>query len=94
MEQSSSSPQNLVGPVVRKLRMSAGLSQDAFAARLQVAGWDISRGGVSKIEARLRRVNDAELMILARALKCDLAALYPKRPLDLNRVVRHGRKEG
>ena len=84
--------QNIVGPVIRKLRMDAGLSQDALAARLQVAGWDLSRAGLSKIEARLRRVNDAELLVLARVLKCGVEDLYPKRPRDLDRVVRPGRK--
>lgn len=29
-----------------------------FAAKLQIAGLDISRSGVSKIEARLRYVDD------------------------------------
>ena len=84
--------QNIVGPVVRKLRMDAGLSQEALAARLQVAGWDLSRAGLSKIEARLRRVNDAELLVLSRVLKCGVGDLYPKRSRNLRRVVRHGRR--
>ncbi len=90
MEQASHQ-QNLVGPVVRKLRMAAGLSQEALAAKLQVAGWDLTRGGLSKIEARLRRVNDAELLMLARVLKCGVAELYPARPGDLVRVLRQAR---
>lgn len=80
--------QNIVGPVVRKLRMDAGLSQEALAAKLQVAGWDITRAGLSKIEARLRRVNDAEMLILARVLKVGVADLYPRRPARLSDVLR------
>lgn len=92
MEQEQSSrQQNIVGPVVRKLRMAAGLSQEALAARLQVAGWDLTRGGLSKIEARLRRVNDAELLMLAKVLKCGVAELYPTKPRDLARVLRQAR---
>lgn len=83
--------QNVVGPVVRKLRMAAGLSQEAFAAKLQVGGWDLSRAGLSKIEAGLRRVNDAELWVLARALSCGLTDLYPARPKGLTDVLRQGR---
>jgi transcriptional regulator with XRE-family HTH domain len=83
--------QNLVGPVVRRLRMAAGLSQEALAAKLQVAGWDLTRGGLSKIEARLRRVNDAELLVLAKVLKCALADLYPAKPGNLTRVLRQAR---
>ncbi len=83
--------QNLVGPAIRRLRMDAGLSQEALAAKLQVAGWDLTRGGLSKIEARLRRVNDAELLVLAKVLKCGVAELYPAKPLNLARVLRQAR---
>jgi transcriptional regulator with XRE-family HTH domain len=83
--------QNLIGPVVRRLRMAAGLSQEALAAKLQVAGWDLTRGGLSKIEARLRRVNDAELLMLAKVLKCGVAELYPAKPGNLARVLRQAR---
>lgn len=41
----------------------------------------MSRGGV----------NDAELLLLARVLKCGVADLYPKRLENLAGVVRHGR---
>ena len=82
--------QNLVGPQVRRLRTEAGLSQEALAAKLQVAGWDISRAGLSKIEARLRRVNDAELWILARQLSCSLTELYPVKPNQVREVLRQG----
>lgn len=82
--------QNLVGPQVRRLRNGAGLSQEALATKLQVAGWDISRAGVSKIEARLRRVNDAELWILAKQLSCSLAELYPGKPTQIREVLRQG----
>ena len=71
--------------------MAAGLSQEALAAKLQVAGWDLTRGGLSKIEARLRRVNDAELLVLAKVLKCAVAELYPAKPGDLARVLRQSR---
>lgn len=83
--------QNLIGPVVRRLRMAGGLSQEALAARLQVAGWDITRAGISKIESRIRRVNDAEMLVLARALKCDLIDLFPPKPRDVAQVLRQAR---
>ncbi|MEI6676794.1 MAG: hypothetical protein WCO57_16615 [Verrucomicrobiota bacterium] len=51
------------------------MSQDALAARLQTAGWDLSRGGLSKVEAGLRLVIDAEVMVLSKVLRCT--------PLDL-----------
>ncbi|NWK54978.1 helix-turn-helix transcriptional regulator [Verrucomicrobiaceae bacterium N1E253] len=82
---------NVVGPVIRRMRVEAGLSQEKLAAKIQVAGWDLSRGGLSKIEAQLRRVNDAELLVLARALKCEVGDLYPNRVKGLSDVLRQGR---
>ena len=69
---------NVVGAQIRQLRTAANLTQDAMAARCGVAGWDVSRGTLAKIEAEVRCVNDAELFLLARVLKCDLTALFPK----------------
>lgn len=40
-----------------------------MAAKLQCAGLDIGRSGLSKIEARLRYVDDKAIMFLADALK-------------------------
>lgn len=87
----TSPSQNLVGPQVRRLRMAAGLSQEAFSAKLQLFGWDLSRGGLSKIEAGLRRVNDAELWLLARGLSTPLIDLFPARPRGVAAVARQGR---
>lgn len=86
--------QNLVGPQIRRLRTDARLSQEALAAKLQVAGWDLSRGGLSKIEAGLRRVNDAELWVLAQTLGCPITDLFPVRPKRLASVLRQGRGLG
>lgn len=90
MEQAKNK-QNLVGPVVRRLRIASGLSQEELAARLQIAGWDITRAGLSKIEARIRRVNDAEILILAKVLECAVHDLFPDRPKDIAAVLRQGR---
>lgn len=70
-------PQNIVGPQVRKLRYGLGINQADLAARCGVLGWDLSRSTLSKIEAQLRCVTDTELEILARALRVEIAALYP-----------------
>ena len=83
--------QNLIGKRVRKLRMDANLSQDAFVARCQREGWDLSRGTFAKIEAGLRRVNDAEVAMVANVLMCsmdDLLGGFPK--AAIKRCVRHG----
>ena len=83
--------QNLVGPQVRARRVAAGLPQAALAAKLQLAGWDISRGGLSKIEARLRRVTDAEVVVLAQVLGCGTGELLgAPATAEIRAVLRQG----
>ncbi len=69
---------NVVGPEVRRLRIQAGMSQPAFAAKCQRAGWDISRDIVARIEGGSRCVEDRELLMLAKSLGCALPELFPK----------------
>jgi transcriptional regulator with XRE-family HTH domain len=69
--------QNIVGPQIRKLRYQQEVTQEMFAARCSILGWDLSRGTLSKIEAQLRCVTDAELVILAKALKVEVSAILP-----------------
>jgi len=70
---------NNIGPHVRRRRYALGWSQSTLAAKLQIAGFDISRSGVSKIEARLRHVDDKSIMFLADVLTMPLSELFPKR---------------
>lgn len=46
----------------------SGWSQSTVATRLELAGFDISRSGISKLEARLRFVDDKDLIFLAEVL--------------------------
>ena len=68
---------NIIGPQVRRLRYARQWSQSKLAAKLQCAGWDISRSGVSKIEARLKFVLDFELEYLVEVLRVELKELFP-----------------
>lgn len=68
-------PRNIVGPVVRRLRHSRGLTQADLAAKLNLGGWDLARGTLAKIEAGIRWVADFELVALARALGVPPSAL-------------------
>lgn len=60
---------NIVGPKVRKLRKALALSQSALARICQLAGWDISREGIAKIELGIRGVSDKEVVKLSKALE-------------------------
>jgi transcriptional regulator with XRE-family HTH domain len=68
---------NIVGPQIRRYRSEQNLTQEEFAARCGVLGWRLSRGTLAKIEAQVRCVSDAEVIMLARALKKHLEQLYP-----------------
>lgn len=79
--------QNIVGPVIRQLRERKGLTQAQLVAKLNIIGWDLSRGTLSKIEAQLRCVTDYEIPILAISIGIEpsdllrlAAARSPKHP--------------
>lgn len=69
--------QNLVGPIVRKLRYQRGWTQGMLTARCARAGWDVGENTVAKIEARIRCVTDNELVHLAKALRVPVQELFP-----------------
>ncbi len=71
--------QNMVGPQIRKLRYTRGLTQEMLAARCAVRGLDISRATLSKIEAQLRCVVDWELWAISRALGVGVETLFSPR---------------
>ena len=74
----SKHPRNTIGPAVRRHRVALGWSQTDFAARCQLAGWDISRGIVAAIEGRVRWVGDFEVALLARVLRTSIISLFPE----------------
>ena len=63
---------NICGRKVREARNKRGLTQDDFAARLQVEGVNIGRDSVSRLEKGTRFVADYELKILAKVLEVEL----------------------
>jgi transcriptional regulator with XRE-family HTH domain len=69
---------NVVGSQVRYFRCRLDLTQEMLAARCNILGWNITRGKLAKIEAQVRCVSDAELYLLAKALKVGVEKLYPK----------------
>lgn len=72
-------PQNIVGPVVRKIRYGKGWTQAILSARCTRVGWDIGENTISKIEAQVRCVTDSEITFLAQALRVKEQDLFPPR---------------
>lgn len=83
---------NIIGPQLRRIRVRAGLTQDALAAQCGVWGWDMSRATLSKIEAQLRCVSDFELIALADVLKVEASDLLPTDTAEAARLLGIGRK--
>ena len=71
-------PRNIVGPQVMQLRNERDWSQEKLASICQLAGWDVSRGVIARIEGGVRWVADFEVLKLAAALKVAVPELYPK----------------
>ncbi len=72
-----SSPQNIVGPVIRKIRYQRDMTQAMLTARCSRVGWDVGENTIAKIEAQIRCVTDKELVSLAKALGIPLEKLFP-----------------
>lgn len=67
---------NVIGPKVRVIRESKGMTQEQLAAKCNLLKWDISRSTLAKIESQVRRVTDEEVALLAKALKVEVGVLY------------------
>ena len=68
---------NAAGPQIRKFRNQKELTQDQLAARIQLAGLDLDRTALAKIEAQIRSLFDFELAIIAKALAVSMSDLVP-----------------
>ena len=65
---------NFLGPGIRRVREAKGWSQEDVARRLQLAGWDVDRTLVARIELRTRCITDIELLALAKMFGVTLDA--------------------
>ena len=59
---------NLISQRLIALRKEHGLSQRDLAQKLQLAGYDMDRNVITRIETNQRYVTDIELKALAEAL--------------------------
>lgn len=61
-------PANLCGLTVARLRRTKGLTQLELQQKCRAAGWAVARSVLAKVENQTRSVSDVELVALARAL--------------------------
>ncbi|GAB6070853.1 helix-turn-helix transcriptional regulator [Thiomicrorhabdus hydrogeniphila] len=67
---------NTIGPNIKRIREQHGWTQDQLAAKCNLIGWDISRGTLAKIEAKVRRITDIEIIQIASVLKVPISQLF------------------
>ena len=78
---------NALGLQIRKLREEKGWSQSDFARELQLAGWDVGRTLITKIELRRRCITDYELLFMAKTLGAALASFSVPKESDLRALL-------
>jgi len=66
------------GRLVRRFRDEVGLSQEKLAVRLQIAGWDVCRTVIMRIESGERPIFDYELELILRVLGKDWDNFFKK----------------
>jgi transcriptional regulator with XRE-family HTH domain len=67
---------NIIGFNIRKIRERKEWTQDLLAAKCNLLQWNISRSTLAKIEAKIRRVTDIEVKILAQVLNVTIEELF------------------
>ena len=76
----TSEQKNIIGSLIRQLRMARKLTQDELAARLQVNGYNFSKLTILRIELGKRLVTDIELKGLCEFFETDPNSLLGYRP--------------
>jgi len=66
---------NLIAATLRKRRSKLRLSQADLARGCQIAGWDIGRDTIAKLEGGTRCIIDSELIVLSKVLKMSVHQL-------------------
>ena len=61
---------NVCGEQIAKLRKGMKISQRKLADKLQIAGLDVDKNAVQRMESGQRFITDIEMVYLAKVLNC------------------------
>lgn len=75
INKSNNGKNNLCGEKIKIIRKNLGLSQRALADKLQIAGLDIDKNAIQRIEAGKRFVTDIELKTISIVLETNIDSL-------------------
>ena len=65
-----------IGENIRALRERCRMTQDELAAKLQLAGCDVTRSAVAKIEVGQRHLYPDEIILLKRVLNAEYEDIF------------------
>ncbi len=65
-----------IGNNIRNLRENRGMTQDLLATRLQLAGCDITRSAVAKIEVGQRHLYPDEIILIKEILNVEYEDIF------------------
>ena len=65
-----------IGNNIRKIRKKAGFTQEMLATRLQLAGCDITRSAVAKIEVGQRHIYPDEIRLIKEILNTTFEKIF------------------
>lgn len=65
-----------IGANIRKLRESAGMTQEQLSAKLQINGCDITRSAVAKIEVGQRHIYPDEIKLIKEILNVSFDDIF------------------
>lgn len=65
-----------VGYNIRKIRESIGMTQEMLSTKLQLAGCDITRSAVAKIEVGQRHLYPDEIILIKEILGTDFDSIF------------------
>lgn len=66
---------NICGRNIASLRLSLGISQRELADRMQLAGIDIDKNAIQRIECGKRFVTDIEIIAFSKVFGIDISEL-------------------
>lgn len=69
---------NICGVNIARFRKEMGISQRELADRLQLAGLDVDKNAIQRMESGQRFITDIELEYISEVLKKDIPALFEK----------------
>lgn len=65
-----------IGANIRALRENVNMTQDELAVKLQVAGCDITRSAIAKIEVGQRKPYPDEIILIKNILKTEYSDIF------------------